>query len=284
MRNRDWSRSELEAIVDDYLDMLARELAGVRYSKAAHRRALQPRLQDRSEQAIEFKYCNISAALIDAGYPYLAGYRPRYHYQALLNDVVTERLAANTELQDLAAADADRPMVMPEVDDVLAVKRDPPHLNVSPPSRPGLARLQSMPRVGGVDYLEREAANRSLGAAGEQFVLRYEQERLTRLGCEQLAARIEHTARVRGDHEGYDILSFEPSGEERLIEVKTTKYGDHTPFYVTRHEVETSSRHAAHYHVYRLYEFGRAPRLYILTGAIRQTCQLSAVSFLAWPR
>jgi len=45
--------------------MLAAELAGAPYNKAAHRRALLPRLQNRSEQSIEFKHANISAALLD---------------------------------------------------------------------------------------------------------------------------------------------------------------------------------------------------------------------------
>lgn len=77
-------------------------------------------------------------------------------------------------------------------------------------------------------FIEREARNRSLGLAGEELVIQFEQERLIRAGCERLAARIEHTSRVRGDHEGYDILSFETDGAERLIEVKTTKYGKET--------------------------------------------------------
>jgi hypothetical protein len=30
---------------------------------------------------------------------------------------------------------------------------------------------------------------------------------------------------TRGDHEGFDILSFESGGTERLVEVKTTGFG-----------------------------------------------------------
>jgi hypothetical protein len=60
MSGTDWSREEVEAIIDDYLAMLAAELAGVRYNKAAHRRDLLPRLADRSEQSGEFKHANIS--------------------------------------------------------------------------------------------------------------------------------------------------------------------------------------------------------------------------------
>jgi hypothetical protein len=61
----DWSREEVEAIVVDYLNMLTLELAGQSYNKTEHRKALQVRLNDRSDASIEFKHCNISAAMID---------------------------------------------------------------------------------------------------------------------------------------------------------------------------------------------------------------------------
>ncbi|MBG6079109.1 hypothetical protein IWX58_000796 [Rubrivivax gelatinosus] len=281
MSGGDWSRREVEAIVDDYLSMLAAELAGTPYNKAAHRRALRPVLGGRTEQSIEFKHANISAVLLDAGFPYIAGYKPRSNYQALLADVVAERMACADQLQEVAAADADRPMVVPEVDDILAVLTAAPKAAAGPrkaaEASPPVVRLST-------NYIEREARNRSLGAAGELFVLNYERARLLHAGRESLAARIEHTSKVRGDHEGYDILSFEETGQERLIEVKTTKYGAETPFFVSRNEVWTSERRPTLYHLYRLYGFRQAPRLYTLPGAIGQSCHLSAASFLAMPR
>jgi hypothetical protein len=133
-------------------------------------------------------------------------------------------------------------------------------------------------------YIEREARNRSLGNADELFVLNYERTRLIHARKESLAAKIEHTSKVRGDGEGYDVLSFDETGAERLIEVKTTKYGSDTPFFVTRNEVAVSERAAAQYHVYRLYGFRVTPKLYMLPGAISGTCRLSAATFLALPR
>lgn len=281
MSGSDWSRQEVEAIVDDYLSMLASELAGVPYNKAAHRRALLPRLNGRSEQSIEFKHANISAALQDANFPYIPGYKRRSNYQALLGEVVAERMSGASQLQELAAADADRPMVVPEVEDILAV------LTAAPKAARDAPRVAESARTGvrlTTNYVEREARNRSLGAAGELFVLNYESARLIHAGKENLAARIEHTSKVRGDYEGYDILSFDENGAERLIEVKTTKYGVETPFFVTRNEVSTSERRSAVYHVYRLYGFRQLPKLYTLPGSINQSCQLSAASFLAMPR
>jgi hypothetical protein len=276
----DWSREEVEATVADYLAMLASELAGVPYNKAAHRRDLARQLDNRSEQAIEFKHANVSAVLIDLGFPYISGYKPRSNYQQLLYEVVSERLAADPQLLNVAAADADQPIVVPEVDDILAVLTSPP-TSTEPPR----AVQQSQARRSfSTNYLEREARNRSLGLAGEQFVLNFERARLLKLRKDGLAGRIEHTSRVRGDGEGYDILSFEDCGRERLIEVKTTKYGRETPFFVSINEVAVSESHADQYHLYRLFAFRLAPRLFTVSGMLQTTCWLSASSYLATVR
>jgi hypothetical protein len=281
MSGADWSRREVEAIVDDYLSMLTSELAGAPFNKAAHRRALLPLLDGRSEQSIEFKHANISAALLEAGFPYITGYKPRSNYQALLADVLAERMSGAYQLQEVAAADADRPTVVPEVEDILAVLTAPPKVD----SEPHKVAEQPRPPIRlTTNYIEREARNRSLGAAGELFALNFERARLISLGREKLASRIEHTSKVRGDHEGYDILSFEETGVERLIEVKTTKYGADTPFFVSRNEVSTSELRSDAYQVYRLYGFRQAPKLYLLPGSISQSCRLSAASFFALPR
>ncbi len=281
MSSLDWSRYEVEAIVADYLSMLASELAGTSYNKAAHRRALMLKLNGRSDQSIEFKHCNISAALINAGFPYISGYKPRFNYQALVAEVVAERLDSARDLQAIAAADAERPMAVPEVEDILAALTEAPKtpsdsLDAREPAAP-FARLAT-------NYIEREARNRSLGDAGELFALNFERARLIHEGREALAGKVEHVARTRGDHLGFDILSFDKVGAERLIEVKTTKYGSDTPFYVTRNEVTTSERCASQYQLYRLFAFRDKPRLYTLAGAINQTCRLSAATYLAAPQ
>ena len=64
-----WSREEVEAAVTDYFDMLAKELRGEPFNKAEHNRALQRTLDNRSSGSVERKHQNISAVLIEAGYP-----------------------------------------------------------------------------------------------------------------------------------------------------------------------------------------------------------------------
>lgn len=276
----DWTREEVEATVADYFAMLAAQLSGVPYNKAAHRRVLLKQLSGRSEQSIEFKHANISAVLLDLHFPYIPGYKPRSNYQGLLYEVVAERLASDRQLQSIAAADADRPIVVPEVEDILGVMTTPPAPQPRDPDS-GRETLRSTSARISVNYLEREAQNRSLGAAGEIFVLNYERARLISLGKEFLAGKIEHTSQEQGDGAGFDILSFEASGAERLIEVKTTKYGRETPFYVSRNELAVSESKASRYHLYRLFGFNLKPSLFTLAGSLSATCRLSPSSYLA---
>src|SRR4051812_35368104 len=88
----DWSRIEVEAAVSAYLEMLELELCGQQFNKAERRRALGLVLNNRSEGSIERKHQNISAILIELGFPYVRGYKPLSNYQRLLHDVVTDRL------------------------------------------------------------------------------------------------------------------------------------------------------------------------------------------------
>jgi len=93
------------------------------------------------------------------------------------------------------------------------------------------------------DYFAQEAWNRTLGRAGELFMLDLEARRLHAAGKKTLSSRVEHVAVTQGDGLGYDVLSFEENGSERLIEVKTTAFGELTPFF-SRNELERSKTDA----------------------------------------
>lgn len=62
----DWTDAENDRIVADYFAMLAADVAGRRYSKAAHNRALQAVI-GRPRGSIEYKHQNISAVLKGLG-------------------------------------------------------------------------------------------------------------------------------------------------------------------------------------------------------------------------
>jgi hypothetical protein len=276
-----WSREEVEAAVADYFGMLGQELRGESYSKAEHNRGLQ-RVIGRTHGSIERKHQNISAVLIDLGYPYIDGYKPLSNYQELLARVVHERLSAAAGLQEAVAATVAAEVERaPAIGDILAIV-------VPPPVRDREAgRLYERPTVRVArpqrNYLEAEARNQSLGRAGEELVVRFERERLLRAGKHGLAERIEHVARTRGDGLGYDIQSFEEDGRDRLIEVKTTRFGALTPFFATRNEVELSEERQGDYQLYRLYSFRAQPRLFTLAGSLRSTCQLEPWNYSALP-
>ena len=115
---RDWSTREVELIVADYLSMLTRELTGQTYSKSAHRRDLLMRLDQRKEAAVEFKHCNISAVMLELGFPYLRGYKPRNNFQrSLLVAVVSEQVAQHRVIDEATMAAVNRPAEPAETTD-----------------------------------------------------------------------------------------------------------------------------------------------------------------------
>ncbi|MHB1312881.1 MAG: protein NO VEIN domain-containing protein [Gemmatimonadaceae bacterium] len=275
-----WTTAEVEAIVTDYFEMLVDELSGRPVNKAQHNRLLQKVLPARSRGSIEFKHANISAVLVELGFRYVDGYKPRPNVQDLLRDVVTTRLALRPDLAKLMSVAADAP-------EPLSASREIPHLElVSAPEIDRAARKVSYkrprrPSASHPNYLAREAQNATLGRAGELAVLAYEHERLWKAGKKTLAERIDHVARSQGDGLGYDISSFDTSGEPRLIEVKTTRGGVLIPFFASRNEVDVSAAEHERYHLYRVFGFGRQPRLFTLQGSLLETCILDPIQFRA---
>lgn len=275
-----WSRAEVEATVEDYLHMLTSELNGTPYNKTEHRTQLRHLLKSRSDGAIERKHQNISAILIEIGLPYISGYKPLRNYQQLLYEVIVDRVNSQARLLDAAEQQVSAPATLPPVADILGILESPPHSSSKPlslikESRPIYHRQHE------VNFLEREAHNSALGAAGELFALRYEQARLLHAGKEHLAGRVEHVALTIGAREGFDIRSFETSGKDRLIEVKTTAYGKETPFFLSRNELVVSKEHAPAYHLYRLFGFRKDPRMFVIDGDLNTACQLKPTMFMA---
>lgn len=277
-----WSREEVEATISSYFDMLLHELRGLPYNKAEYNRLLLPLLQGRNRGAVERKHQNISATLIELEFPYISGYKPLFNYQRLLYGVVADRLESADELRAAAAQRAESDIGEPanRLQGVLDRLTDPPAVRDRGPGMYFADRPRPRtPRF--VNYLQMEARNRALGKAGEQFALRFEAERLWAAGQKTLADRIEHVSATRGDGDGFDILSFEENGRERLIEVKTTTYGAYTPFYISRNELEVSEQRADEYYVYRLFGFRDDPRMFLVPGSVENRFTLEPRTFVA---
>lgn len=282
-KGENWSPEEVRATVLDYMAMLKLELAGQPYSKTLHRRALIGRLDGRSEGAVEKKHQNISAILDDMGYFWIPGYKPQSNYQRILAEEVERWVEADTDLDRRELAAAEALAVAPEHFDFSAFEVKGPTraadftvgVNETAQSTYGERVRVAVKR----DYAAREARNASLGLAGEELVVKFEQYRLSLAGCDRLAEKVEHVSKRQGDGLGFDVLSFEPDGREKFIEVKTTAFAKETPFYATAGEVKFARRNSTQYVLCRLFEFRKAPKCFTLPGAIETHCRLDPASY-----
>jgi hypothetical protein len=158
---QDWTRAEVDRAVTEYLDMLKKEIANEPVNKAERNRLLQRELPDRSRGSIEFKHQNISAVLLEIGFPYVDGYKPRRNYQELLREVVSGRVAGDFDLKMRVAVAVEVPAKSLKPLDILSILSPPPEMDDKPRranDRPRVARART------INYLEREAQNRSLGS------------------------------------------------------------------------------------------------------------------------
>lgn len=281
--SEDWSKPEVEAVVSDYLKMLLLERNGIPFNKAEHNRRLRNLVTTRTRGSVERKHQNISAVLLELGYPYIDGYKPLGNYQEMLGSVVRERLEELGELDAVLLREVQQTVEVSPVENILPIQVFPPERKdrrnalyertVSAPLRPCRR-----------NFIEMESRNQSLGLAGEQLALAFERRRLWEAGERRLAEKVEHVSETQGDGLGYDIHSFEVDGRDRFIEVKTTRFGLWTPFFASRNEVRVSEEREEEYQVYRVFGFEKSPQFFALRGSLRKSCLLDATEYAAVPR
>ncbi|WP_323099815.1 DUF3883 domain-containing protein [Intrasporangium sp. YIM S08009] len=269
-----WTAEENAVIVRSYLDMLRQELAGIDYSKAeANRRVAQE--IGRSRGSIEYKLQNVSWALFEVNHPFIDGYKPARNLQDALRQEVLHQLDLTDDLPDLVFRALQRNVEMPRVDLIWSIT-GAPDIEYTSPTDKFVARR--------VDFVRIEAENRRLGLAGEEAVLRRERAILRQNGCQKLADKVEHVSQTQGDGLGFDILSFDERGEEKYIEVKTTRRGRHWPMLVTRNEVAFSQSEPERFRLYRVHDFRPDQAgLYVLDGDVTKSCRLIPESYRALP-
>lgn len=275
MAGQAWNEREVDLTIDTYFTMLRLELDGEPYHKADHRRDLLSKI-DRSAGSVEYKLQNISAVLNELGGVFIDGYKPATNVQGLLRERVTARLgeAADLRRRMVEAAEEPAPATAVALGEAVA----PPSVTLTSPAmgRPRVARM--------VDFHDREARNRSLGLAGEEAVVELERRRLSAAGRVDLATEVRHVAVLDGDGLGYDVRSFDLGGNERFIEVKTTRYARHLPFLVTRNEVDFSEERPTQFVLYRLFMLGSASMgHYELEGSLRERAQLDPTTYRGLP-
>lgn len=266
---RNWTDRELDLIVADYFAMLNDEATGKPYSKAEHNRHLQ-RHVDRTEGSIEFKHQNISAVLLKLGLPRITGYVPAANYQRAIVPAVDRYLS-----QHPLALHPERIVEGLSERQRLFIDAPPPLLPIKP-SRSEMQRL-----IRKFNPVERDFRNRKLGRDGEEMVFHHERLRLQQLDRPDLAKKIRWISEELGDGAGYDILSFDAKGKERLLEVKTTVGADVTPFYITRNELSLASERPDAFRLCRVFNFSASPRMFELTPPLENFVHLSPLSYEA---
>lgn len=264
-----WSDAELDLIVGDYFAMLGDELAGRSYVKSHHSAAVME-ATGRTHRSVEFKHQNISAVLDELGMPWIAGYKPKRNYQNAIFDAIDRYLSARPAVLSPPAPEP------PVARELALVFVDVPDLKPAPARPPRLELL-----VRKFDPAERDHRNRALGRAGESFVLDVERQRLAGGDRPDLARKVRWVAAEDGDGAGYDILSFETSGAERLIEVKTTNGAARTPFYMTRTECEVAAAQPGSFRVFRVHLFAQSPRIFTIAPPLADALHLRPESFRA---
>ena len=257
----------LRAAVREYFAMLASELRSHAPNGNRTRWRTAPDSTERQRH-----YGHISAILLGHGLPALRHHHPRAGAPAGARHAVADYLRNHPEILRLMEDNVFRPE--PEWDfkgtTLLGSLVEPPSGDAH-----GLDGTDGTATpLSGTDFLVGEQRNRSLAHAGERFVFGFESQRLQALGLHKYAAALEHSARELGDHAGYDIQSWQADGSELLIRVKTTRFGPQTPFYLSEHELAVARAHGNRYAIYRVFDFGPQPRLFVVSGGIEHRCQL----------
>ena len=259
----------------DYFTMLAADLSGCVYNKADHNRRLQSRI-GRGRGSIEYKYQNISAVLMGIGETWIPGYKPAFNFQFSLVDAVIRWLDRNEEILISTTSSGKLAVdigVMPEI------AMGPPPTTSERRPRDEVDQMRAITRR--FDVAGRVERNHALGRAGEQCVLAHERAILMGTGRPDLARRVRWVSEEEGDGAGFDIASFSPEGQPRLIEVKTTNGWARTPFYITRNEVTIAEERPTDWCLLRLWNFAREPRAFELRAPLNAHVMLIATSFEA---
>ncbi len=275
-RGTDWTQREVDRCVEVYFDHLTMDLKGLRFNKEALYRSLSQDI-GRTPASVSMKFQNISAVLDRAGREYIRGLPPFANYQELLAESVGKLIGRLDEIPILSELNSSNPEGLSEMPSFMMGA--PPAVQTTTEKLPAFMRefIQKF------DPVTRDANNRALGEAGEKLVLEYEKEYLRLNGRTDLSDNVRWVSKVEGNNAGYDILSFDPRGQKKFIEVKTTTGNAATPFFLSRNELQFNQHNAENCCLARIYDFRRAPQGFEIKGPLEGQLYLSPESYRATP-
>ena len=131
------------------------------------------------------------------------------------------------------------------------------------------------------DVAGRDERKRAFGRAGEKRVVAHERSVLKVAGRDDLARKVRWVSEEDGDGAGYDIASFTPDGQVRLIEVKTTNGWERMPFYISRNELAVAEERRSEWCLFRLWNFSREPKAFELHPPLGAHVSPTATAFQA---
>ncbi len=129
-----------------------------------------------------------------------------------------------------------------------------------------------------VDFEKKAKVQKDLGDAGEELVKLHEIEELENSEMYKQAKLV----RIAKPGEGFDVYSFDESGNEKFIEVKTTTGNWKNVFYLTRHEINFMQKNKSKYRLYRVYNFAEennSGEFFELKGDIQRQVIMEATQF-----
>ena len=93
-----------------------------------------------------------------------------------------------------------------------------------------------------------------------------------------------HVSVDEGDGAGYDIRSYDPNGQLKYIEVKTTKCSSQASFFISPNEIKFSEKKLGNYFLYRVYDFddnSNSGKFFIIQGNLNESLELLPVQYKA---
>lgn len=77
------------------------------------------------------------------------------------------------------------------------------------------------------------------------------------------------------------LLLHQPGHQQGCVEVKTTNGWDRTPFHISRNEAAVAEAQRDSWHLFRVWDFARAPKAFVLRPPLDAHVLLTPTSFLA---